>query len=276
MKIKPRIITRFFLKHRLHLTLLCGMAILIAPMGTIAAMEKTTPQGMILIPAGPFSMGIDKLPPDTPWGQEDAKPKQEISLPAFYIDRTEVSYGDYKKIDPNLKIPGRTESFPVTDVTWFEADHYCRAIGKRLPTEAEWEKAARGTDGRPYPWGDGFDPKKTNVGSAPMPVGSTPEDRSPYGVLDMAGNVSEWTDSWYQPYPGNKHPSTDYGLIQKVVRGGSFNVNRHYVDEMFAQTTFRNYNRPDVAGPDNGFRCALSVPADPFPSQAEKRRGISK
>lgn len=217
------------------------------------------PTGMVLIPAGPFWMGIDRLPPDIPWGQEDAKPKHQVSLPAYYIDRTETSYGEYLKIDPTLKIPGRTAPFPVTDVTWFEAERYCRSLGKRLPTEAEWEKAARGTDGRFYPWGDRFDPKKANVGSTLAPVGSSPEDRSPFGVLDMGGNVSEWTDSWYQPYPGSVYQSADYGILQKVVRGGSYNVNRHFADEMFAQTTFRNYNRPDAFGPDTGFRCALSA-----------------
>ncbi len=245
-----------------------------ASLALSAKSEKAGPPGMVLIPAGPFWMGIDKLPPDTPWGQEDAKPKHQVVLPDFYIDRTEVTYGDYRKVDTNLRIPGRTETFPVTDVTWLEADRYCRAVGKRLPTEAEWEKAARGTDGRAYVWGEGFDPKKTNVGKFPMPVGAMPQDRSPYGILDMAGNVSEWTDSWYQPYPGNKYKSTDYGLLQKVVRGGSFNSDRHFADEMFTQVTFRNYNRPDASGPDNGFRCALSAPPSDSPSnsKAEKRR----
>jgi len=250
------------------LSLVIGWAVH-TPLVVSAKPEKEAPPGMVLIPAGPFWMGIDKLPPDTPWGQEDAKPKHEVNLPPFYIDRTEVTYGDYKKIDPSLRIPGRTETFPVTDVNWFEADRYCRAVGKRLPTEAEWEKAARGTDGRAYVWGEGFDPKKTNVGKLPMPVGAMPQDKSPYGVLDMAGNVSEWTDSWYQPYPGNKYNSPDYGLLHKVVRGGSFNSDRHFADEMFTQVTFRNYNRPDVFGPDNGFRCALSAPSH---SKDEKGR----
>lgn len=218
---------------------------------------------MVLIPAGPFWMGLDELPPDTetPWGQEDAKPKHEVTLPAFYIDMYEVTYGDYQKFDPNFKIAGRRPTFPVTDVTWFNADNYCRSRGKRLPTEAEWEKAARGTDGRIYPWGNLYDPDKANLGSAPTRVGDHWGDRSPYGIFDMAGNVSEWTDSWYQPYPGNTYKSADYGIFQKVVRGGSFNAERHFADDMFAQVTFRNFNRPDVIGPDNGFRCAKSAPS---------------
>jgi formylglycine-generating enzyme required for sulfatase activity len=235
-----------------------------------AGPDKGASGEMALIPAGPFWMGLDDLSPDTPWGQEDARPKHEVILPAFYIDRYEVAFGDYQKIDPALRIPGRTSKFPVTDVTWLDADRYCRAVGKRLPTEAEWEKAARGTDARAYPWGDAFDPEKANTGLSLMPAGGNPNDRSPYGVFDMAGNVSEWTDSWYQPYPGSEHKSIDFGIFQKVVRGGSYNVNRHFADEMFAQVTFRNYQRPDASGPDNGFRCAKSAPAGNGP-QKDKR-----
>lgn len=222
--------------------------------------EELPPKGMVEIPGGLFWMGLDELPEDTPWGQEDARPKHEVDLPAFYIDRFEVTYGDYMKVDKNNKIPPRALNLPVTDVTWLDADHYCTSIGKRLPTEKEWEKAARGTDGRSYTWGDTFDAGKANIGNAALPGGSHPEDRSPYGVFDMGGNVSEWTDSWYRAYPGSRHKSPDYGIFQKVVRGGSFNVNRHFADEMFGQVTFRNYNRPGVSGPDNGFRCAKSLP----------------
>lgn len=228
-----------------------------------SSIAKETPDhsgDMVLIPEGLFWMGLDELPPDTPWGQEDAEPKHRVRLSAFLIDRFEVSYGDYLKFDEAHILPDRTSDTPVTHVTWTDADNYCRSIGKRLPTEAEWEKAARGEDGRTYPWGNTFDPKKTNTGNSLKPVGSIPDDRSPYGVFDMAGNVSEWTDSWYRAYPGNTYRSTDYGIFQKVVRGGSFNVNRHFADEMFAQTTFRNYNRPHISGPDNGFRCAKSLP----------------
>src|SRR3569832_1869443 len=76
--------------------------------------EKGTVVGMVLVPAGPFWMGLDELPPDTPWGQEDARPKHQVTLPAFYIDRYEVTFGDYQKIDPSVRIPGRTAGFPVT------------------------------------------------------------------------------------------------------------------------------------------------------------------
>ncbi len=205
-------------------------------------------------------MGLDELPPDSPWGQKDARPRHARTLPDFFIDRYEVTYGAYLHFDQKHKITDRSAEIPVTHVSWTDADSYCRFVGKRLPTESEWEKSARGTDGRAYPWGNTFDPKKSNIGSSPKPVGSFPEDRSPYGVFDMAGNVSEWTDTWYKAYPGNTYASSDYGIFQKVVRGGSFNTSRHFADEMFGQVTFRNYNRPDRLGPDAGFRCAKSIP----------------
>ncbi len=221
--------------------------------------ENALPEGMVHIPKGPFWMGLDELPEDSPWGQKDARPKHRVILPGFYIDRYEVTYGDYLKFDEQHILPNRSSDIPVTHVSWTDADSYCRFLGKRLPTEAEWEKAARGVDGRAYPWGNRFDPDKSNTGAQPKPVGSFPEDRSPYGVFDMAGNVSEWTDTWYRAYPGNTYTSPDYGIFQKVVRGGSFNTDRHFANEMFGQVTFRNYNRPNRSGPDNGFRCAKSL-----------------
>ncbi|MFQ5587463.1 MAG: formylglycine-generating enzyme family protein [Nitrospiria bacterium] len=239
--------------------MLISAIVFLMPPGPVFSDESRPPEGMVLIPAGPFWMGLDELPPDSPWGQKDARPKHQVTLPDFWMDRYEVTYGAYLKFDENHILPKRLSDAPVTHVSWTDADSYCRAIGKRLPSEAEWEKAARGIDGRAYPWGNRFDPKKSNIGAVPQPVGSFPEDRSPYGVFDMAGNVSEWTDSWYRAYPGSDYKSPDYGIFQKVVRGGAFNASRHFADEMFGQVTFRNYNRPNRAGPDNGFRCAKSV-----------------
>lgn len=220
--------------------------------------------GMVNIPAGPFRMGMDEDPPeDSPlsaWGVENAKPVHTVDLPSFDMDRYEVTYGDFKEVFPQFHLPNKENAQPVTNVNWFEAEAYCRAVGKRLPTEAEWEKAARGPDGRLYPWGNSFDPEKTNLGGSPVAAGSQPGDRSPYGVYDMAGNVSEWTDSWYRPYPGSSHHSNDFGLTHKVVRGGSFITDRHYRDPAFAQIPFRYAHRPDEAGPDAGFRCARTIP----------------
>ncbi|MEQ1813817.1 MAG: SUMF1/EgtB/PvdO family nonheme iron enzyme, partial [Candidatus Nitrotoga sp.] len=111
-----------------------------------------------------------------------------------------------------LKIQRAQDNLPVMSVTWSDAQKYCTWLKKRLPTENEWEIAARGKQGYEYPWGNVFDIKKTNDGQAndkladrnqdnPIaPVGSYPEDKSPFGVMDMAGNVSEWVGDWYQPY----------------------------------------------------------------------------
>jgi len=219
--------------------------------------------GMVLVPAGPFEMGAEDRPsedlPMPGWAEENATPKHRVFLSAFYIDRFETTFGEFRRIYSSFTRFQGPEDQPVTNVTWYEADAYCHAIGKRLPSEEEWEKAARGTDGRLYPWGNQFDRSKANLDPFPLPVGSRKADRSPYGVMDMAGNVSEWTDSWYRPYPESHYGSAEFGLTHKVVRGGSFMEQRHYGDEMFARVTFRAGYRPEETGPDAGFRCALSA-----------------
>lgn len=220
-------------------------------------------KNMALIPSGRFWMGVDDHASNTipapSWAEEDAKPRHEVNLPAFYIDRYEVSYGAFRKLFPEFSLHGREATFPVTDVSWFDADRYCRAVGKRLPTEEEWEKAARGTDERLYPWGNEFDQHKTNLDLTLLPVGSRSGDQSPFGVLDMSGNVSEWTDSWYRPYAGNLYHSPEFGLTHKVVRGGAYAATRHYEKETFGRITSRYAHSPQDSGPDAGFRCALSL-----------------
>ena len=188
---------------------------------------------MALVPAGAFLMGsLD--------GEADERPPRQVTLPAYYIDRFEVTHAQYAAfiqatghkapIDwPGGKMPQALAKHPVVNVTWSDADAYARWAGKRLPTEAEWEKAARGTDGRIYPWGN--DPAKKSASGKvaqdsrhregrTFPVGSFPDDVSPYGVMDMAGNAWEWTADWYKAYPGNDNLELEYGHKYKVIRGG--------------------------------------------------------
>jgi formylglycine-generating enzyme required for sulfatase activity len=166
-------------------------------------------EGMTLIAAGEFKMGSS---PADNWAESDEQPQRVVNLPAFYIDELEVTQLQYKQfVDASGWPPPRdwkegtfpedTEFLPVTGVTWWDANAYARWAGKRLPTEAEWEKAARGSDGRRFPWGDAFEPDHANNSENLLPVGSKPTGASPYGVQDMAGNVSEWTSSIYAPYP---------------------------------------------------------------------------
>lgn len=216
--------------------------------------EGAVPQGMVLIPAGEFTMGTDDKSPDE-------RPKQKVHVEAFYIDKYEVTNAEYKAIVTAHKYPENQDEYPVTGVTWEQATEFARLANKRLPTEAEWEKAARGTDAREYPWGNTWNAELANVNSGQlnlraMPVGKFRAGASPFGCLDMSGNVYEWTSSWYEPYEGNTQIEKDYGQLFRVLRGGSFKTG-----QFEARCMTRRYDLVTNEREDYGFRCAADVEA---------------
>ncbi|MEK6683855.1 MAG: SUMF1/EgtB/PvdO family nonheme iron enzyme [Nitrospirota bacterium] len=247
------------------------------------------PSDMVLVPAGSFLMGTDEVQLETvaeeagiakPWVL-DAAPARRVFLPSFLINRHEVTNGDYFRFVEAKGFPvlpywpasrprPDQERLPVFYVNWQEADAYCRWLGRRLPTEAEWEKTARGPDGWIYPWGYFFDYRRANVGglySGPMPVGSFPRGQSPYGAYDMIGNVWEWTADWYRSYPGASYASADFGETYRVARGNSWAGLGHFSPNVLeevkageARATYRLYFPPNIALEDVGFRCAALLP----------------
>ncbi len=211
--------------------------------------EGDAPIGMVLVPAGEFVCGTDNSSPDE-------APRRVIHLDAFYIDRYEVTNADFAKVFPDHKYPEGRKFCPVTGVTWHRAVAYAQAVGKRLPTELEWEKAARGVEGREYPWGNEFDPSRCNVGPGSIlrKVGEARAGVSPYGCHDMGGNAYEWTASWYDAYPGNKAIKQEYGQLYRTLRGGSYRTGA-----FDARSARRWYDHMGSAREDYGFRCAKDV-----------------
>lgn len=240
------------------------------------------PEGMVYVPAGEFIMGADET--DGIVGIEigvDAIPRRKVFLKAFYMDKYETTNLEYKRFiaatgtrEPQLwgpiykdEYPPVLDNDPASDMTWFEAEAYCKWRSKRLPTEEEWEKAARGTDGRKYPWGNEWKDGAANTdelferrydGTARkylhtvVRVGSLKQDVSPYGAYDMAGNVMEWTSSWYKPYPGSELGRESFGEKMKVMRGGGWLAPA----SPFAFTFNRHIYQPDGDDPYFGIRCA--------------------
>lgn len=216
------------------------------------------PQDMKAIPAGTFMMGRND-------GSEFERPAHEITVAPFFIDTYEVTNEQYAEFvrRANRNIPDHwingapppgEDRFPVVNVTWFDARDYCEWRGKRLPSEEEWEFAARGKENFLYPYGNQWKPQLSSASPSPEQigklsvVGSYPGGASPFGVLDMAGNVAEWTASDYKPYPGSAaKPDED----NKIQRGGSFS---NLPSEQTA--TDRFFNRPVRKFDYVGFRCA--------------------
>lgn len=248
--------------------------------------KKVSLTDMVMIPEGPFLVGSSdeeikkvvrdlgggELGPDVQWFASE-RPQHEMNLKSFYIDKYEVTNAQYKEFIQATKrpsprqwekgnYPAGQDNYPVVYVSWNDAKAYCDWVGKRLPTEFEWEKAARGTDARIWPWGNTFDMKKCNVeaweGSGPKPVGSYPDGVSPYSLYDMAGNVWEWTDSWYDAYPGSNYTSPEFGKKFRVLRGGSW---YHYnsLGPIGARCASRDRAAPESISYVAGFRCAIGA-----------------
>lgn len=220
--------------------------------------------GMIFIPEGEFLMGAVRN--DT-LASDDEKPARHVYLDSYFIDITEVTNLQFFQCFHNGGCnPGRfgfdtrDADKPVTDITWIQAVSYCIWAGKRLPTEAEWEKAARGNDERIYPWGDETDPDKkvnfTNGGLAP--VGGIPSGASPYGVLDMSGNAWEWVQDFYDndyfQSGENRNPHGPINGTQKVLKGGSWENSWDRV-----RISYRKALEPEKKLKSLGFRCAKSA-----------------
>ena len=218
---------------------------------------------MTLIPEGEFTLGIHPDGDITQFISDmtlltNAQPAQIIFLKAYYIDLYEITYEAFLKYKHKLKYDVKNSREPIRGINWYEADAYCLSLGKRLPTEMEWEKAARGTNERLFVWGSEFTHKNANFGRKVLPVGTTQKDTSPFGLFDMNGNVSEWTSSWYKPYPRSEFKDKLFGKNVKVLRGGSYHKIEHGFMKEFAMLPYRNFAPPKDRFWDTGFRCAKS------------------
>jgi sulfatase modifying factor 1 len=268
--------------------------------------------GMVFVPGGSFLMGSSEEEIEAihrAYGgsralYESEFPRRRVWLEAFYIDRTEVTQAQYQVF---VRATGHEAPFwgrewatlynwsggaypeglahhPVVLVSYEDAEAYCRWAGKSLPLEEEWEKAARGTSGRAYPWGERWDRTRLNSSTSwsegelarievwtqwwrntyhrklrgrivtTRPVGSYPSGASPYGALDMSGNVFEWTASWYDAYPGSPYRNPEFGRQYRVIRGGDW-----YLDPIYTRAAARLRNLPDHRVPSIGFRCVCRL-----------------
>jgi formylglycine-generating enzyme len=285
----------------------CWLLLMFAEYGAPA--KAAIPTDMVVIPAGEFLMGS----PEDGMSFDDERPQRLVSVASFSIDRHEVTNGQYKQfVDAtgyqppshltarfNLwhqatPLPG-SEQHPVVNISWHDAVAYCRWQEKRLPTEAEWEKAARGTDGRRYPWGMDWDVLYANSASywagytiefsdgeawksfwvagdgarvshgrglngevLTLPIGTFPQGASPYGILDMTGNAAEWVQDWYEPYSYLNAPLSD----PQGPQGQLLKVVRGgswLKPARNIRVSDRDYALPTDRATGIGFRCAKDV-----------------
>ncbi len=260
-----------------------ALTVLMACLASSVHAAEAIPSDMIVIPAGPFTMGDDS-------GPGDERPAHQVDLAAYRIDRTPVTNAqfaaflettgpvdtrgrrlfDFDDADARIhRIDGKWmadpgfEQHPVVEPSWFGAYAYCAWLGRRLPTEAEWEKAARGVDGRRYPWGNEA-PDRTRAQFAAgwnetAPVGSFIAGASPYGVLDLAGNVWQWVSSVYAPYPYEARDGREDPRVERArgTRGGGHDSP---AGEITTTQRGRDLSRNHRVGHHNiGFRCAANV-----------------
>lgn len=251
-------------KSNLLAGIAAGIVIVAAVAGYMAMKAPATAPvapvdpGMALIGAGTYMIGDNE--------QEATRPAHPVTIAAFGIDTLEVTVAEYDRYvqSGNVQAPWRTKPdsmLPVTGVRWSEARNFCawrHPDGGRLPTEEEWEAAARGLESRRYPWGPQWNPAAANVNNqrrGPVAVGSFPAGRSPQGVHDLIGNVWEWTASPFKPYGNPDAPATG----TYVIRGGAYNAGTAIATPMFRVQYDPGAARENLAG--TGFRCAMPARA---------------
>jgi iron(II)-dependent oxidoreductase len=260
---------------------------LLVVLGFVSGALAAPPEGMVLVPEGTLRMGSDE--------GADESPVHEVRVKAFHMDIHEVRNAEFEKFlaaggydkkelwsdegwawrqKAGHEAPESWErrkkdlgdafpSHPVTGVCFWEAEAYARFVGKRLPTESEWEWAARGKDGRKYSWGE--DEEAGGPAGAPetrtRPAGSNVKDRTPEGVLDLGGNVAEWTASWYDAYPGSELESRYFGERYRVIRGGSWRWPSAFKRRGAWRGYWRN-GKPDSRSSFVGIRLVKDVPEE--------------
>lgn len=238
----------------------------------VTACDSYTPpapkpiNSLIMVPAGWFLMGEDDNRPSN-------NPQHEVYLDGYMIQIQEVSHQEfleYVHVTGNLKEYWNISTLkaapdlPMTNTKWEDADTYCRWLGMRLPTEAEWEKAARGVDGRKYPWGNQWKSDlsnhQDNSNGRVVEVSSYSGGQSPYGLINMSGNAAEWVADYYDRdyynYSPSYNPAGPDLILDHVIRGGSFEDPPEW-----STTYFRNSSHSALPNPRVGFRCAQSLPS---------------